>query len=1002
MGYFRTVKKAIKKDVANLSFCLLLATTLLGSNGFAEAHNGRSPRQALGWPPPGQKVECPVIRDTFVSAFKGEEDGNNGGSSRLKVKGSQEFILFDIEPRALEGKVITGALLHLRSASPNQAPLARLGVSSVASEWCEGISTNYRPEPGRACFSQAEFGRRDWAYPGSTVTDVVLGRGHTLWRFADCSGPDQDGWQTCAVEPDVVGARIAGLSHGFCASDEVGNVWSIEQGKFKYTYLPNRFVFSREKKDSAPWMEVWINGEDRSPPESVTEVKVETVDLPSGEVLLRWKTPQDQGGGKVLGFKVSYMKHKNDKPFPRYLIPMAGAPGQEVLMHIQDMPFGPGEIIFLTIRAVDSSGNVSEPFTAKVATSAGCEKLDFPKSEVACFEPEERLPSVGGVQVGVVDLLDKIDPRTGDVIPQAPAGYKGGNHIYSARERLIRLQAARNEHVAFQINLSGKAEGVKVHCVFKECQRLKPELYEFGYVEVKDHNGSVTSILPDPLLVMGDNTSVPSSSGQVRVPDQTNHSLICEIYVPHEEPAGEKRGKLFIQVGKERIQLDIILKVWNFTLPNKLSFIPEMNAYGSIYPNEKGYRYYRLAHEHRTCINCLPYNWAGRPTFAPHWDEKRKDFDWRNWDGMVEPLLNGEAFKDLPRSREPLDVFYLPFNENWPISVAGHYTPSYWADEAFSRDYKADLVQAFRSFASHCREKGWADTIFQFFLNNKVFYRNRTPKSSAPWIFDEPVNTQDFWALRWYGLLWREGVDSALGNISMWYRCDISQGEFARNLLQGIMDLEYVGGNTAQKTRMKREEKVQWPDTRFSEYGSANAIEESNTLTSAWCLCAWSRGAMGVLPWQTIGNRDSWKVGDKNALFYPADEGGAIPSVRLKAFRRGQQDIEYLTILGSIYDLPRYALTEWLKKASESSIGPEVGFFSHDEEKIVDVRPPVLWEIRIHLGELLSSESPPYRRSYASRKSEGQHSRKLPRVGYVTVSPRVEPLKPQCDAFVIE
>jgi hypothetical protein len=162
----------------------------------------------------------------------------------------------------------------------------------------------------RGCFEQGRNGAcSSWLWEE--------GRGHTAWKFADCSAPDRDGWQTCAVDPDVVGARIAGLSYGFCASDEVGNIWSIKEGKFEYTYFPNRFVFSREKKDSAPWMEVWINGEDRTPPEPVTAVKVETANLPPGEALLRWKTPQDHGGGKVLGFNVSYRKDEKDNPFPR-------------------------------------------------------------------------------------------------------------------------------------------------------------------------------------------------------------------------------------------------------------------------------------------------------------------------------------------------------------------------------------------------------------------------------------------------------------------------------------------------------------------------------------------------------------------------------------------------------------------------------------------------------------------------------------------------------------
>lgn len=90
------------------------------------------------------------------------------------------------------------------------------------------------------------------------------------------------------------------------------------------------------------------------------------------------------------------------------------------------------------------------------------------------------------------------------------------------------------------------------------------------------------------------------------------------------------------------ITYNILLDVFNFTLPDKLSFVPEMNAYDTANPYE-GYEYYKLAHEHRTCLNRLPYRWTGKPVFAP--DIKKSGFDWRKWDEKIGPLLDGSAFK---------------------------------------------------------------------------------------------------------------------------------------------------------------------------------------------------------------------------------------------------------------------------------------------------------------------------------------------------------------------
>ena len=116
----------------------------------------------------------PVCRDTFVSSVGREVNGNNGGAKRLKVKGPQEYTLLDVDLSSLKGKIISRAVLHLRSAVPKRAPLGRLSISTVASRWVEGRGGNYTNETGSSCFVQAEFNNRNWSYNGSTVMDLSL------------------------------------------------------------------------------------------------------------------------------------------------------------------------------------------------------------------------------------------------------------------------------------------------------------------------------------------------------------------------------------------------------------------------------------------------------------------------------------------------------------------------------------------------------------------------------------------------------------------------------------------------------------------------------------------------------------------------------------------------------------------------------------------------------------------------------------------------------------
>jgi hypothetical protein len=956
-------------------------------------------RPTFSWPPAGKIIRCPVTRDTWVSSMNNEEYGNNGGADRLKLKSYQEVFLFDIDCAALKGKIITGALLHLRSASSKKSPMMRLGISSLASEWIEGTSKGYRPQVGSSCFRQAEYKVRDWAYPGSTLMDVVFGKGNTIWKFANNTSPDRKGWQVCAIDPDVIAARAAKLSYGFCAYDEVGNEWSLTEGEFRYRWFPNRFCYSRERKGDAPWLEVWVDGEDRVPPDQVTAIHVDRENLPPGEAVIEWETPKDMGGGKTLGFIVTCLSDNREIEFPRYLVPMAGNPGEPVRMHIQDMNFRPGEERAISIKAVDSAGNIGKPFTTKIRLSSDSSIEDLLGPSIEPFEPGENFLNVGGMEVAVVDLLDKIDPQNGKMIPYHAEAYKRGNHIFSTKKKRVRLQGARNEAVTFQVNLAGKAEDVSVSYRFINDRSLKTKVYESAYVDTsggKDPH----SFLPDPLVELKGTLSIPSKAGKVQVPSQKNHSIVCEVYIPHDIPPGEKMGILSIDAGSECLVLDVQLTVWNFTLPDKLSFVPEMNAYWVVSPYE-GYEYYRLAHEHRTCMNRLPYGWNGKPAFAPEWNGYA--FDWSEWDKKVGPLLDGAAFRGLPRDGEPVDVLYLPFNENWPVDIFDNYSPSYWADEAFGEEYTQELKKAFAAFAIHCNNKGWHDTIFQFYLNNKIYYRREFKYTSSPWIFDEPVNTQDFWALRWYGQQWHSAVDPVMGDAKMWFRGDISYTQLSRNMFWNIMDIEYIGNNNPQKTRMKYDEEIQnGRPARFAEYGTVNKIDGENTQPVMWCLSAWTKGAMNILPWQTIGTKNSWKKAEQNALFYP-EESGPAPSIRLKAFRRGQQDVEYLTLLCNISGVPRHRIKQWLQevinlkgnvlKSSEN----DAGTFLFE-----GIHPSDLWKIRYMIGSIISKYGPEFQKNLCEWGNGHKNKKVLPDIGYVSPSPIVDSHKPICDTFAPE
>jgi hypothetical protein len=379
-----------------------------------------------------------------------------------------------------------------------------------------------------------------------------------------------------------------------------------------------------------------------------------------------------------------------------------------------------------------------------------------------------------------------------------------------------------------------------------------------------------------------------------------------------------------------------------------------MNCYGLPEPpNEVGY--YRVAQAHRTCLNRLPYNWRGQvgDGLGPKWNGKA--FDWSAYDRRFGPLLDGSAFKDLPRGPVPVETFYLPLNENWPIPIEPSFKGGYWADEALPASYFQAFGAAAGQFAAHVRERGWKGTLFEFYLNNKVYFKEKSwSRSSAPWIFDEPTNTQDFWALRCFGKAFHAGADPLAGDAKLVFRCDISRPQWQRDILDDVLDVNVVGGAFRPYQRMVMERKDATGEIVIN-YGSSNAIEESNVQPAAWCVDAWTLGADGVLPWQTVGRQESWVTADPLSLFYPASPE-PIPSIRLKAYRRGEQDVEYLTILAQASGLPRSVVAERVRQelklqgSFRQQSAEDAGTVSYGS-----LDPAALWALRVRVGQKLDA-----------------------------------------------
>jgi hypothetical protein len=925
------------------------------------------------------QVRVDVTRDAWISEVGREADGNNGGATRLKLKSIQEMSLLDIDPKPLLGRTIRSAVLHLKKAGDEV--LKRMTVSSVGAEWYEGTGTGYAIEPGGVTFRHRRHPDLPWSVAGGDICHVVLGNGGSVWRMADASPPDPDGWQEVPVHPRVIGARLAGIGHGFLAFDDTGSEWTRNGETFKFQLFPNRFVYSREQnRASAPYFTIELGPEDHRPPEAPSGLRLEpgTALLPADEALVSWVTPRDSGPAGTLGFFATL----DGTALPREFIPLAGAPGTRVEMHLRDLKTSARPEHKLSVRGVDAAGNRGPEATATIRSSIRT-PAHLPELKQAAVQSSRTavLPRVAGADVAIIDELDKVNPLTGELIPVQPDGYLNGNHLWDSTTRQIKLQAARNEFVAFQVMLRGDfpAGAIKPELVFNGAAGKTIQVAMGRYHPVPSRGGP----MPDPI--------VPLSFGTENAPRAKYQSLHFEVYVPQKLPPGEYLGTLELSGpararnsspnDQQTLGLPVSLRVWDFSLPDHLSFLPEMNCYGLP---EDELDYYRLAHRHRTVLNRVPYNQAGRVQdgCAPLWDKERSKLDWSKWDRRFGPLLDGSAFADLPRQSVPVDCFYLPLHENWPSPMEGNYNGNYWADGAFPDSYRQAFVAAARQIATHLADRHWTETLFQGFLNNKNnFKANGWSRGSSPWLLDEPASFQDYWALRYFALAFHQGINQAAkenprafaSSPRLVFRADISRPQWRRDSLDGLLDYHVVGGALRDYPRLVFERKRTLGEI-ILEYGSTNSVDGSNVQPLAWCLDAWSMGTDGIVPWQTVGTSDSWKQADELALFYPQsakDSPGRrgpaktlapIPSIRLKSYRRGQQDVEYLTLWSQLHDQPRRAVGQEVRRALKlAGTRQSTGFTSGDDAGRIDyglLRPQHLWALRFAIGEALSQAHP--------------------------------------------
>lgn len=849
-----------------------------------------------------------ATRDVWISAYPGEEEFNMGAADRLKLKGIQEMALLDFDLTSLNGKKIEKARLYLCNTGKKNK-LRKIGISTVAFPWVEGKSRGpFRDTIGKgATFLYSSYKSQRWADERSDLTDATMGMGYT-WQHHTELRKEEGDWWSVDIAPELVNALIAGKSYGLLIMDESGQTFA------------NNYVFSRESKHSPYIMITSTDIKKNKPlrPDAELVSSMEHAHIDYGAAVLKVHIRED-----IFAFDVFI----DNQEVPLWRIPKPGRKGalQEIILDW--LP--PEQKVTIKISAVDELGQRSEPAVVNGYLSKSLQRITFQDRPSNGIIEKRNLnmsgdkePAARHFKVWAVPDVAKIDPISGHIISEAAAeGFDKENSIWSEDGNVITLTGVRGEVVGFQLCIETENrdfEDIEVRLSSLDNRggaRISADsfnLYQVHYVKVKD------KWYPELAVPMFDG-KIDMKIFQKSIENRRNQLIYIDLDIPSEITPGLYSGKIIImRKDKSERSLAINLDVKDIVMPQKLVFVPELNMYKGpgTAGTEKFFQAHRIAHEHRTVINRIPYSQDGRvhadmiPAIT-YSDGGEIKIDWADYDKRLGSLFDGTAFTKGGRKGIPVERFYLPFFENWPSELSSNYkygiterrtqetisrhaldSPS--LDEALTSEYKDRFVKIAREFKKHFEANGWSQTEFQFYLNNKWKWTD----SSSWWNLDEPLSYDDWMALKFYGVLFQQAFGAKPSQFV--FRSDISRQRWQHDWLNGILNRMYVQSEDFFRYPDRARKLKKDGQIKFSVYGSLNDIDLPNQQTVMWCMCAYIEGADGVLPWQSLGGTKAFAFPDKNALIVNAKEEAGVDwvvSLRVKALRRCQQNVELLAIL---------------------------------------------------------------------------------------------------------
>jgi hypothetical protein len=559
----------------------------------------------------------------------------------------------------------------------------------------------------------------------------------------------------------------------------------------------------------------------------------------------------------------------------------------------------------------------------------------------------------------------RICPITGKAFEEnvtcCPGGisgdYKNSNWVWDKNTETVKLYAARNEVVAFQLIIERGEQilrGIKVEVtdlvkgesklekrhikIFREWYNYIPKTSPGTFAtHILEAGWYAEPLIPSDIDEYGSNFDLPSEHFQTGDrhlgAQQKNQAMWVDIFVPLNQPAGEYTGEIKVSVTSPSLEKRINLKlvVWDFSLPR------EFHATIELMDGPFAKPYITLAHQHRLTLT------KKHTGFEYQGVGEQAKIKWEIVEEKCRQYWTGEAFTEGPGAGVPVWCWRLPFDiklnrregpkggGTWPRVKKGVWPVTQPYPAEYKTTVKAllkDIVERFTKHYPKVKLVIWLNGIDEPRFNhpeNGIEYLRELAARIKEYgeMIDEAVGDKILHRIDIGGGFERCAVDlDGDGKISRGETMNAGRKEFSPaqeviNYLKDSVDLWNVGARSTRSRLLHQNgcHFIQIYNAKEARLGAPTInVEGISWRVTGWIL--WKYQIMAACEWkysdeQTNPFREVF-MGPNNQFpgiwdyLYDAShppiraEGKVFPGLRLKAMRRGLQDYEYFWLVTSL------------------------------------------------------------------------------------------------------